>query len=176
MSETGLSRIELLLRRSVVFASALLALVVDLLPLPSPAPQAVAPLVTLAVVYHWTVHRPDFLTPGSIFFVGLLRDLAGHLPLGLHASSFLLVPALLRRVPRGPLQRSLPLAWLLLFPIVALVGLWRWLLAALVWLQPAPVRPFLLESLLSWAVYPLVAVLLAPVGRVLPRAGHVSGS
>jgi rod shape-determining protein MreD len=176
MSETGLSRLDLAARRSLVFASALVAVVLDLLPLPSAAPQSAAPLVALVVVYHWTVHRPDLFTPGSIFLLGLVRDLAGHLPLGLHASSFLLVPALLRRVPRGLLQRSLPLAWLLFFPIVAVVGLWRWLLAALVWMQPVPVRAFLLEALLSWAVYPLIVVLLAPVGRLLPRAGHVPGS
>lgn len=176
MSEPGLSRIDLALRRSLVFASALLAIVLDLLPVPSAAPQAVAPLLAFATVYFWTLQRPDLLSPGAIFLLGLLRDLAGQLPLGLHASSFLLVLALLRRVPRGLLQRSLPLAWLLLLPVLAAVGLWRWLLAALVWMQPAPIRPFLLEAVLTWACYPLVAALLAPVGRFLPRAGYASGS
>jgi rod shape-determining protein MreD len=176
MNETGLSRLDLASRRSLVFASALLAVVLDLLPLPSAAAWAAKPLLALVVVYHWTVHRPDLFTPSSIFLLGLVRDLAGHLPLGLHACSFLLVPALLRRVPRGLLQRSLPLAWLLFLPIVAVVGVWRWLLAAVVWIRPAPFRAFLLEALLSWAVYPLVAALLAPIGRVLPRAGHVPGS
>lgn len=176
MNETGLSKPEFALRRSLVFASALLALLVDLLPLPSAAPEAVAPLLALAVVYHWTVHRPDLFTPGSIFLLGVVRDLAGHLPLGLHASSFLLLPALMRRVPRGLLQRSLALAWLLFLPVLAVVGLWRWLLAALVWMQPAPARPFLLEALLTWASYPLVAMLLAPVGRLVPRSGYASGS
>lgn len=176
MTETGPSRLDVVLRGSLVFASALIALVVDLLPLPSAAPQAVAPFVALAVTYHWTVHRPDLLTPGSIFLLGILRDLAGHLPLGVHASSLLLVPALLRRVPRGLLQRSPALAWALLLPILAVVGLWRWLLAAVVWMQPAPARTFLLEALLTWAVYPLVALLLAPIGRLLPRANYASGS
>lgn len=175
MNETGPSRLDAALRRSLVFASALLALLVDLLPLPSAAPRAVAPLFALAVVYHWTVHRPDLFTPGSIFLLGVLRDLAGHLPLGLHASSFLLVPALMRRVPRGLLQRSLSLAWLLFLPVLVVVGLWRWLAAALVWMQPAPARPFLLEALLTWAFYPLVALLLAPVGRLVPRSGYASG-
>jgi len=176
MNETGLSRLDLAARRSLVLASALVAVVLDLLPLPSAAPWAAAPLFALVVVYHWTVHRSDLFTPGSIFLLGLVRDLAGNLPLGLHASSFLLVPVLLRRVPRGLLRRSLPLAWLLFLPIVVVVGLWRWLLAAVVWMQPAPLRAFLLEALLSWAVHPLVVALLAPIGRVLPRAGHVPGS
>ncbi len=176
MNESVPSRLELAVRRSLVFASGLFALLLDLLPLPSAAPQAVAPLLTLAVVYHWTVHRSDLLTPGSIFLLGLVRDLAGQLPLGLHASSFLLVPALLRRVPRGLLQRSPALAWILLMPVLVVVGLWRWLAAALIWIQPAPARIFLLEALLTWAAYPLVVVLLAPVGRLLPRTGYASGS
>lgn len=175
MSEASLSRLDAAWRRSLAFATALLAVLVDLLPLPSAAPQAVAPLLALAVVYHWTVQRPELFTAGSAFLLGLVRDLVGHLPLGLHAASFLLVPALLRRVPRGPLQRSLPLAWLLLLPVVAAVALARWLLAALVWMQPAPGRTFLIEALLTWAFYPLVAGLLAPVGRLLPRAGHAPG-
>lgn len=175
MSETILYRADLALRRSLAFATALLAVAIDLLPLPGPAPQAVAPFLTLAVVYHWTVRRPDLLTPLSCFLLGLVRDLAGGLPIGLHALGLLLVPGLLRRVPRGPLQRSLGRCWLLLLPVVAAVGLVRWLLGALVWLQPVPGRVFLLEAALTWAVYPLVAGLLAPVGRLLPRTGHVPG-
>lgn len=175
MSEAALHRVDLALRRSLAFATALLALAFDLLPLPGASPQAVAPLLTLTVLYHWSIQRPDLLTPLSAFLLGLARDLAGGLPLGLHALVFLLVPALLRRVPRGPLQRSLALSWLLLLPVVAAVGLARWLLAALVWLQPVPGRVFLLEAALTWALYPLVAGLLAPVGRLLPRTGHVPG-
>lgn len=176
MNDSVPSRLDLAVRRSLVFTSGLFALVVDLLPLPSAAPQAVAPLVTLAVVYYWTVQRPDLMTPGSMFLLGLLRDLAGQLPLGLHASSFLIVPALLRRVPRGLLQRSPALAWILFMPVLVVVGLWRWLAAALLWMQPAPFRIFLLEALLTFAAYPLVVVLLAPVGRLLPRTGYASGS
>lgn len=176
MNDSVPSRLDFAVRGSLVFASGLFALLLDLLPLPSAAPHAVAPLVTLAVVYHWAVQRPDLMTPGSIFLLGLVRDLAGQLPLGLHAASFLLVPALLRRVPRGLLQRSPVLAWILLIPVLVVVGLWRWLAAALVWMQPAPARAFLLEAVLTWAAYPLVVVLLAPVGRLLPRTGYASGS
>lgn len=175
MSDLALSRIDRALRRSLAFATALLALGIDLLPLPGAAPQAVAPLLTLAVLYHWSVQRPDLLTPLSCFLLGLLRDLAGALPLGLHSLAYLLVPALLRRVPRGLLQRSLSLAWLVFLPVVAAVGLARWLLAALVWLQPVPEQLYLFEAALTWAFYPLVAWLLAPIGRLLPRSGYASG-
>lgn len=175
MSEGALYRVELALRRSLAFATALFAVIIDLLPLPGPAPLAVAPFLTLAVTYHWTVRRPDLLTPLSCFLLGITRDLAGGLPLGLHALALLLVPGLLRRVPRGPLQRSLGGAWLLFLPVAAAVGLLRWLLGALVWLQPVPGRVFLLEAALTWALYPLVAGLLAPLDRFLPRTGHASG-
>lgn len=176
MSEGALYRAELALRRSLAFATALLASAIDLLPVPGPAPLTAAPFLTLAVTYHWTVRRPDLLTPLSCFLLGIARDLAGGLPLGLHALGLLLVPGLLRHVPRGPLQRSLGRTWLLFLPVVAAVGLGRWLLGALVWLQPVPGRVFLLEAALTWAVYPLVAALLVPLDRFLPRTGHVPGS
>ncbi len=176
MTASELARLEAVARRSLVFASALLALLFDLLPLPNAAPYAVAPLSTLAVLYHWTVHRPDLIGPGAAFLLGLLRDLAGGLPAGLHALVFLLVPAFLRKVPRGSLQRSLPMCWLFLLPIVIAAGAVRWSLAALLWWQPAPARPFVLEALLTWAFYPVIALLLAPVGRLLPKAARAPGS
>lgn len=175
MSETAVHRLDLAARRSLAFATALVAVLLDLLRLVGQSPDAVAPLLALAVVYHWTVHRPDLFTPSSAFLLGLLRDLVGQLPLGLHALTYLTVPAALGRVPRAPLQRSLPTAWATFVPIAASAALLRWGLAALVRWEPMPARPFLVEATATVVLYPLVAWLLGPVERAIPRTPRAPG-
>ncbi|MCS6878509.1 MAG: rod shape-determining protein MreD [Geminicoccaceae bacterium] len=176
MSETPLSGLALALKRSLAFATALFAVACDLLPLPGPAPDAVAPLFALAVVYHWTIRRPDLFTPSSAFLLGILRDLAGGLPAGLHALTFLLPSLLLGRAPRALLRHSATMAWLSFLPVVAVAAAVRWGLGSLVWMRPLPVSVFVAEALWTAVIYPLVASALVPVERVLPGAERVPGS
>ncbi|MCS6779698.1 MAG: hypothetical protein NZ555_08355 [Geminicoccaceae bacterium] len=175
MSETGAHRLDLAARRSLAFATALLAVLFDLLRLVGQSPDAVAPLLSLAVVYHWSVQRPDLFTPSSAFLLGVVRDLVGQLPLGLHALTYLTVPAALGRVPRAPLQRSLPLTWATFVPIAASAAILRWGLAALVRWEPMPARAFLVEAVATVVLYPLVAWLLGPVERAIPRTPRAPG-
>ncbi len=176
MSDISLAGLALALKRSLAFATALVAVALDLLPLLGAAPDTVAPLLALAVVYQWTIRRPDLFTPGSAFLLGIVRDLAGGLPLGLHALTFLVPALLLGRAPRALLRQSVSLAWLVFLPVVAATALVRWGLGSLVWMQPLPISSFLGEALWTAAVYPLVAWTLVPVERLLPRADRVPGS
>ncbi|MBV5335548.1 rod shape-determining protein MreD, partial [bacterium] len=34
-----------------------------------------APILVLAAVFYWTIHRPDLLRPSALFLIGLLQDL-----------------------------------------------------------------------------------------------------
>lgn len=67
MSDISLAGLALALKRSLAFATALVAVALDLLPLLGAAPDTVAPLLALAVVYQWTIRRPDLLRPARLF-------------------------------------------------------------------------------------------------------------
>jgi rod shape-determining protein MreD len=176
MTGDGLGRmLGLGLRRAVPLLTVLLATLVDLLPLPDASPQGLAPLVTLAVVFFWTVHRPDLMTPLIVAAAGLLFDALAGLPLGLTALA-LLVARTLAASP-DPVQKDgqALLAWgSFLLVATAALGL-RWVVACAWWGHAFALRPVLFELLLTVAVYPLVGGLLARLRRVLPVIRHAPG-
>ena len=85
-------------------ATALLAVLVDVLPLFHVGPAGVTPLATLCVAFFWSLYRPDLFGAGAAFATGLAHDALAGLPLGLTSLVLLLVrhvvvaaAALLRR-------------------------------------------------------------------------------
>src|SRR5262245_32491054 len=62
-------------------ATMVFALVLSIEPVQIPGYAAVAPAFTLMAAYHWTIYRPDLLSPLMLFFAGTLQDLlTGELP------------------------------------------------------------------------------------------------
>ncbi len=145
-----------------------LAVLVDLLPLPRPAPDALAPLVSLATLLAWALLRPDRIGPVLAFATGLALDLGGGLPPGATGLPFLLAQQLAAG-GRGALQDLPPLGqWAVALPLAAGACLLRWLLLSLSYGSILPLRPGLFELALTIALYPVVAVLVAQSGQ--PRA------
>ena len=58
-----------------------------------PGGLALAPLLSLAVIVHWSLQAPAFLPPWSVFLIGLVLDVLTGLPPGLNALTFLLAAA-----------------------------------------------------------------------------------
>jgi rod shape-determining protein MreD len=152
--------------RLVPFMTALAAVLVDLLPLPSAAPLALAPSASLCVLYYWTVHRPDRLGAVEVFLIGLLLDAGGGMPLGLTALSLLAVRGILL-----PGQRFLPAQpfaaiWACFVLVAAAFAAVRWGFASLWWGRLLPTAPLLIETVLTVAAYPAVGLLL---GKLRPQ-------
>ena len=55
MIEAAINRLAIGFRYGLPMATAILATFIDLLPLPDPGPAAIAPHLTLAVVFFWCV-------------------------------------------------------------------------------------------------------------------------
>jgi rod shape-determining protein MreD len=56
-------------------STAVVLVLLAVLPLRVPGYAAVAPAFALMAVFHWTVYRPDLLPPLIVFLIGLLSDL-----------------------------------------------------------------------------------------------------
>lgn len=156
-------------KRFLPLLTAVLAVTIDALPLPNAAPDGVAPLFTLAVLFYWALFEPALLTPASTFGMGVLFDLLSGMPAGHSATAFLGARLLLG--PGQPYLRAQPFAvvWFCFALAAAVVEALRWLLACLWWqhlFDPAPVFDEYLLTLLSW---PAVCYLLSRVRSALPR-------
>jgi rod shape-determining protein MreD len=160
--------------RLLPVAMLMVAVLIDLLPLPAPAPQTLAPLVSLATLYAWALHRPDRLGPTTAFLAGLALDLGGDLPPGVTALPFLLVQVVVAS-PRESLRDLAPFAhWGIFLAVAAGACLLRWLLISLCYGAVPPFRPALFELALTVAVYPLLAGLIGRT-RVAQAQRHAPG-
>jgi rod shape-determining protein MreD len=158
------------------FLTGLAAVLVDLLPLPDPGPQSLAPLTTLCVLYFWTLYRPDLMTPLAVFAIGLVLDAAGGMPLGLSSLSFLLVRSLLLTGQRFLLAQPFAVIWGCFALVVVATAAVRWLLASLWWERLFSPEPVLLEAGLTVIVYPVIGWLLARLHQHVSVASHAARS
>jgi len=156
-------------KRHLPLLTAVLAVTLDALPVPTAAPGSVAPLFTLAVLFYWALWEPALLTPTGTFATGLLFDLVAGMPPGHSATAFL--GARLMLGPGRPYLRAQPFAviWFCFGLAAALVEGLRWLLACLWWQHLFAPTPALDEYLLTLASWPAISYLLSRVRARLPR-------
>ena len=157
-------------------ATALLALIVDVLPVPAASPDTVMPALLVCVIFFWTIYRPDLLGIVSIFVLGFLLDAVAGLPLGLSAFVFLAVRNVLMPQERFLATTSFIVIWAsFVIAASAVLGL-RWLVASAWWGHLFELRPVVVELAFTVAIYPLVDYALRGLRRHLPKASYVSGS
>lgn len=162
------------LRLIAPFAIAVLAVLIDLLPLLGLGPWGLTPFSTLAVVYFWSLYRPDLFGTWSAFAIGIIYDALAGLPLGLTALILLLVRQLVVVQRRFFLARSFPVVWCCFVLLAPAVELARWLLAGLWWGRLFALQPVALSLLLTMLLYPLASLLLTRVHNRIPRLSHAS--
>lgn len=167
-------RLEALARGALPCLSVLLLVCVDLTPLPSPAPTAIAPLLSLCGIFFWSIERPDLLNNALIFVLTIILDATGGLPLGLTAFALFTTRLVLLAPPRFLAGRSFLVAWACFCPAVVLLLTLRWLLASLYFEHLLAFQPTAFVILLTIAAYPLVSLLLARLQPCLPRIAHAA--
>jgi rod shape-determining protein MreD len=168
------SRLEELLRGSLPLVALLLFMAIDLAPLPSAAPTTIAPLLSLAAIFFWTVHRPDLLGPGFVLIAALILDAAAGLPLGLTALALFLTRLTLQAPPRFLVGRSFLVIWAWFSLAVVLLLTIRWLLASIFFQHLFAFHPVVFEILLTVAAYPPVSLVLERVQPSLPKMHHAA--
>jgi rod shape-determining protein MreD len=176
MSDSAYRFVDTTVRRLAPLLTGLLAVLVDLLPLPNPAPETLAPLTTVCVIYFWTLYRPDLMSPLAVFIIGLVLDAVGGMPLGLTALSFLIVRSVLLTGQGFLMAQPFLVIWGCFVLVVVAAGAVRWLLASLWWGHLFSIEPALLETVLTVAIYPVVGWLLARVHQHLAIAPHAARS
>jgi rod shape-determining protein MreD len=160
------------LRLLLPFASAVCAVLIDVLPLLGLGAEGLTPFSSLCVVYFWSLYRPDLFGSLAAFATGMVYDALAGLPLGLTSLLLVLTRQLIIVQRRFFVARSFLVVlscFLLLAPAVELA---RWLLACIWWGRLFPVQPVALSLLLTAALYPVASVLLTRVDSRIPRLIH----
>lgn len=126
-----------------------------------------APLYALMPIYFWCLVRPDLMSPGWAFVIGVLHDMLSGGPPGIWAASFVATYALIDK-QRDAFAGLSGWGVLLGFGTAALMAClsgymilvfyrWQWL----------PVSPYLKEFAVTVLLYGPVAVALSAIHRKL---------
>jgi rod shape-determining protein MreD len=139
------------------------------MPLAVPLFGMVAPSVGLLSVYYWSLYRPDLMTPGAAFLIGIFADLMGGGPLGLTA--LVLVLAQWAAVSQRPwlVGKSYAVGWLGLAVIGAAAAAAYWIVASLLYLRVLETGPVAVQTAVSILSYPIFSALFSGIRVRLPE-------
>lgn len=155
--------------RMVPGTTTLLFALLSLLPFHVPGLGSIAPSFALMAVFHWTVYRPDLLPLTVVFFAGLLLDLLNGTPyVGLSALALLLVRTGVLSQRRVFSHRPFAVLWLGFFGAAAAAFALEWAFVSLMQVQTMALRPFIFQTLITAACFPIGSYILALAHRAMP--------
>lgn len=144
------------------FPAASTALLLTLLaaPLGLPYQAQLAAGMALACVFHWSVARPAWLPPPTVFLLGVLADLLGVGAPGVSTLTLLVAHGLAVSWRRALAHQDLLVVWLAFAAVAALTVALDWALSSLLAVRLLPVDGALLRFALTVGLYPAWAALL----------------
>lgn len=158
--------------RLVPLVSGIIAAILSVVPLHVPGLAVATPAFALMAVYHWTVYRPDLMSPGIVFVIGILLDLLEGTPyIGVSSLTLLIARSLVLLGRRRAANQSFSIVWAGFFGVAAVaIGL-QWLAMSALTMTTLSAQPFTFQILVTVAAYPIVDYLLAHVQRGFLRHG-----
>jgi rod shape-determining protein MreD len=150
----------------VPFATTLLFVLLSLVPWHIPGFVVVTPAFALMAVYHWTIYRVDLLPPITVFAAGLLLDLLNGTPyVGVSALSLLITRTVLLDQRRFFVNRLFPVLWAGFLATATAVITFEWALVSVLHGSLLGTRPFVFETVLTVATFPIGSLILARAQR-----------
>lgn len=162
MQSTLLQSVDMSARKALPAALTLLLLLLALTPTHLPGLSPVMPMFALMAVYFWSIYRPELLGYGAVFGFGLLEDLLTATPIGSTALVFLLTQWIVLRQQKFFNAKPFAVTWFAFVFVAAGAALIRWTAVGIVSASGfTPAGPILVSCLITVALYPPVAWLLA---------------
>lgn len=158
------------LRWGVGLAGLLALLILSLFPFSIAHIGDIRPAFLLMAVYYGTILSARFLPPPLVFALGLALDLLSAGPLGMQALVLVLAQWLTRQQRKFLLGQPFAVIWAGFVLLAAGAGLLQWGLVMLFNTALLPLKPVVMGVVLSVALFPLLALLLARVRHFLAAA------
>lgn len=145
------------------------AILLDLLWIPVPGFNAVAPAFAVMAVYCWAIWRPQYLPYTGVFLAGMFEDLIRGTPLGTTALALLAVQGFVWAQRRLLSSRSFNVLWMGFAVASLIAAVVTWSAVAFAYRTALPPWPGGMQYLLTVAAFPALAFLLMRIERGLPR-------
>ena len=121
----------------------------------------VVPMLSLIAVYYWSVHMPRLMPFWAVFLIGLLQDFLSGGPLGVATVTLMCVSAFISWRRRAFIGASFVVIWGIFMFVAAGAFVVLWLLTSLAMLQMLDPQPAVFQYLMTLAVYPCFAWMMA---------------
>ena len=153
------SKIRLFLCRHIPFCVTLFFVICSLIPWRISFIYHFAVPLTYASLFYWVVFKPHFMTPFTVFLLGLISDLLTFAPLGYNTLLFLLFYGVIfynKHYLRG---RSFTFFWSCFCVCCLGIAVGQWILASLLLLSWLSLPFFIVQEVLLAAMFPVVALI-----------------
>jgi rod shape-determining protein MreD len=128
----------------------------------------IMPQMGVIAVFFWVIYRPDLMTYGAAFGIGLVADLVTGAPLGVSALVLLVVRRVVLAQQRFFIGKPFHVLWSG-FALIALpAALLQWLLASIYLFAGLEILPVLLQAALTTILFPPVSWVLTRCQLLLP--------
>jgi rod shape-determining protein MreD len=94
--------------------------------------MAVAPVLPLVSIYHWTIYRPNLLPVFTVFILGLMQDFLMGTPVGVNVLVFLTVYGIVLSQRRFFAEKSFIFYWFG-FAVISLLASFESYLLGSIW-------------------------------------------
>ncbi len=126
------------------------------------------PELFVMLIYYWAVFRPTLITPVFVFILGLLIDIFSGFPLGLSAFGLVLLQWLVQRQRLFLMGQSFLGLWIGFAVVVSGFVFYKWSVLSLLNFSLLPADIPVLSALVSILVFPIFALILLGVHKILP--------
>ncbi len=132
----------------------------------------VKPLFVLMFIFLWSVYRPKLFPAVLLFLCGILLDLLSLAPVGMNAASFILVYWGIKGQRRYLMGVPYYILWFLFFVVCSAVSLFQWFLYGISYGIWGDIVPVIISTGITVLLFPLVALILIMVHKLLPVEKH----
>ena len=154
-------------RRLVPVSTVFLLILIGALPVQIPHYGAVAPMLSLCGVVYWTLSRPQLMPASIAFVLGLIQDIVGMSPMGLHALLYVVAWAMVDQQRKFLYGRPFILLWLSFCLVVVVVQSLAWTSYSLLHMIVVAAQPAIVSALLTMTAFPVVATIAMMIDRAL---------
>lgn len=165
MTLTLWQRLDQASRNAVPALSALVIVLIGVVPLRIPLFGPISPLLTLIPIYYWGVHRPDLMPFSVVFLVGVFHDILIGAPLGVHSFVYLVCHYLVIGQRRVLSAKNVLVLWWGFVVVTVLAVTLEWAVFTLLALTLMPVEPLAFRVLITSALFPLFGWIMIQLHR-----------
>ena len=157
-------------RFSVLYLFFGVLFVLNFVVFPLPFYLNIAPAFFAIGIFYWAVYHPSLVPPAFCFVVGILADIIGHYPMGLHAFLFTILQWMVKRQRRFLMGQTYLAKWLAWGVTILIVEILRWIVLEAFRADMVSVSDNIINAVISFLIFPLFNMALVYIHKLLPVA------